>query len=241
VRIFINGSRTAVAEFRDRLPLGCLLNPFGGMGIAEAVASGLPWALDNGGYGSSRSMAEAQQRVARLFPFEPFWRRVQTIEALPRRDRANLKFIVPPDVPGKGGMTLTSFMAFALYLKDRHIPVALVGQDKMETYPWYPLALSYAACFFIGGSTEWKLGPAAADLAREAKRLGLWVHMGRVNSVKRLEWAWSIGCDSVDGTGLTRFSRSALPDLRRSFYQSPDQVPLVPLFDVPTTRLLEGE
>jgi hypothetical protein len=54
----------------------------------------------------------------------------------------------------------------------------------------------------IGGSTSWKLGPAAASLAAQARRLGKWVHMGRVNSLKRLRYAASIGCDSADGTYL---------------------------------------
>jgi hypothetical protein len=56
---------------------------------------------------------------------------------------------------------------------------------------------------FIGGDTEWKLGPVASDLAAQAKRRGKWVHMGRVNSEKRLRYADAIGCDSADGTYLT--------------------------------------
>ena len=31
----------------------------------------------------------------------------------------------------------------------------------------------------------------------------MWVHMGRVNSQRRLRYAHAIGCDSVDGTYLT--------------------------------------
>lgn len=221
--IFVNGNRRVVAEFRGSMSLGYLLNPFGGAGIAEAVASGLPWALDNGVYGSSRTIEDAWRREARLFPFETFWSRVATIEALPACDRANLRFIVPPDVPGKGVMTGLAFIAFALYYRDREsaLPLALVGQDNMESQPWVPIALDLASAFFVGGSTEWKLSQAAADMAREAKRRGLWVHMGRVNSVKRLEWALSIGCDSVDGTGLTRFSRSELPRVRRRLADGP--------------------
>ena len=41
----------------------------------------------------------------------------------------------------------------------------------------------------IGGTTSWKLGPAAAGLAAQARRRGLWVHLGRVNSLKRLRYA----------------------------------------------------
>jgi hypothetical protein len=233
VRIFINGSRRAVAEFRDGLPLGCLLNPFGGMGIADAVASGLPWALDNGVYGASRTIQDAWRREAALFPYERFWTRYDQVRKLPKRDRANLRFVVLPDLPGKGVWTGLSFIAYAMHLRDRGdgLPLALVGQDKMESQPWVPFAFDLAAAFFVGGTTEWKLSQAAADMAREAKRRGLWVHMGRVNSIRRLEWAWSIGCDSVDGTGLTRYSRSALPVVRRRLYPSPSDLPFLPLFE----------
>lgn len=60
---------------------------------------------------------------------------------------------------------------------------------------------------------EWKLGPVPRVLAAEAKARGKWVHMGRVNSRKRYEYARRIGCDSVDGTFLTRGPDRRLPEL----------------------------
>lgn len=63
--------------------------------------------------------------------------------------------------------------------------------------PWHTFDV-----LFIGGSTEWKLGPGARALVAEAKRRGKWVHMGRVNSGRRWSYAEHIGCDSVDGTFL---------------------------------------
>lgn len=56
--------------------------------------------------------------------------------------------------------------------------------------------------WLIGGSTSWKLSAAAAGIVNEAKHRGKWVHMGRVNSRRRVLYAKSIGCDSVDGTVL---------------------------------------
>jgi len=53
---------------------------------------------------------------------------------------------------------------------------------------------------FIGGSTEYKLGPETAEFIRWAKRLGLWVHVGRVNSLKRFRQFQLLGADSCDGT-----------------------------------------
>jgi hypothetical protein len=65
----------------------------------------------------------------------------------------------------------------------------------------------------IGGTTSWKLGPAAAALAAQARRRGLWVHMGRVNSLRRLRYAAAIGCQSVDGTFLAFGPDRNLPEL----------------------------
>ena len=39
----------------------------------------------------------------------------------------------------------------------------------------------------------------------EAKRRRKWVHMGRVNSERRIRYAASIGCDSIDGTKWVRW------------------------------------
>jgi hypothetical protein len=57
------------------------------------------------------------------------------------------------------------------------------------------------------------LGPAAADLAAEARARGLTVHMGRVNSLRRLRYAAAIGCHSADGTCLTYAPQQNLPRL----------------------------
>ena len=66
---------------------------------------------------------------------------------------------------------------------------------------------------FVGGSTEFKLGPVAAALCQEAKARGLWVHVGRVNSRKRLRYSASIGADSADGTYLVYGARRGLPNI----------------------------
>ena len=55
---------------------------------------------------------------------------------------------------------------------------------------------------FLGGDDAWKLGPAATALTAEARSRGKGVHMGRVNSLRRLWFASAIGCTSADGTYL---------------------------------------
>lgn len=107
--------------------------------------------------------------------------------------------------------------------------VALVAQDglKVEDVPWDEID-----AIFIGGSDAYKVGEAPAgktrpvkldgtplgvpgcwEVVREAKRRGLWVHMGRVNSQSRYRLAKAMGCDSADGTYLTFGPDKNLPKL----------------------------
>jgi hypothetical protein len=56
----------------------------------------------------------------------------------------------------------------------------------------------------------------------EARRRGVWTHMGRVNSERRLRYAALIGCQSADGTYLAfrnRHGGDGVSDLRRWFQQ----------------------
>lgn len=107
-------------------------------------------------------------------------------------------FAVAPDVVGDAAATLARSEYFLPLIRHyTRFPAALVGQDGLEAMrvPWDEFDV-----FFIGGSTAWKLGPAARRLVAEANRRGKHVHMGRVNSLKRLRYADAIGCDSADGT-----------------------------------------
>jgi hypothetical protein len=109
----------------------------------------------------------------------------------------------------------------------RNDPARGWGADSPEG-EWLPLEWDDFDVLFLGGSaecvpcgwvrpvaqaretdrcphchakvTEWKLGQLARDLVAEAKQRGKWVHMGRVNSLKRYRYAKLIGCDSADGT-----------------------------------------
>lgn len=87
----------------------------------------------------------------------------------------------------------------------------------------------------IGGSTGWKLGPAARALVCEAKRRGQWVRMGRVNSLKRIAYAAEIGCDSIDGTGWMRWRNIRLPEGLQAV-SAPPQRALPDSIETPPTR-----
>jgi len=115
-------------------------------------------------------------------------------------------FVTVPDVVADAPATARSFEIWWRALARRGLPAALVAQDGLEHLGcWLAMTWPRIDALFIGGSTSWKLGPAAEALVGEAKRRGKWVHMGRVNSARRIRYAASIGCDSVDGTKWVRW------------------------------------
>lgn len=108
-------------------------------------------------------------------------------------------FIVAPDVPFDAEGTLRRFEAWGERCRDLGAPVVMATQNGMgvEDVPWNAID-----GLFVGGNTRWKMGHESGALIQEARRRGQWVHMGRVNSLRRLRVAASMGCNSVDGTFL---------------------------------------
>lgn len=119
-------------------------------------------------------------------------------------------FAVAPDVPFDAAATLALSAPMLPRIRALGYPAALCAQDGLEhlDVPWDAFDV-----LFLAGSTEWKLSKAARDLAFEAKVRGKWVHMGRVNSWRRLQYAAAIGCDSADGTFLAFGPDRNLPQL----------------------------
>lgn len=127
-----------------------------------------------------------------------------SFESLLKREegaRSLCRFVVVPDVVGSARRTLEVFD----YWYDRLgiWPLALAAQDGLEGLP-VPWPLIQA--IFIGGSTSWKMGAHATAIIRAGKALGKWVHVGRVNTPARFEHFEGLGADSIDGTGLSRYS-----------------------------------
>lgn len=112
---------------------------------------------------------------------------------------AGALFATVPDVVGDADATLRKWGQWSgRVVEAGHLP-AYVIQDGQENVPvpWDDIK-----CLFIGGTTDFKLSPTAMRLTAEARDRGLWVHMGRVNSLKRLRIAAEWGCNSADGTLL---------------------------------------
>lgn len=116
-------------------------------------------------------------------------------------NRHRCRFVAVPDVVGSARRTLETFEHWRYKLNGW--PLALVAQDGLEdmTIPW-----SGIEAVFIGGSTQWKLGNHAVAVIKAAQAMGKWVHVGRVNTPARFEYFEALGADSIDGSGLARFS-----------------------------------
>jgi len=141
---------------------------------------------------------------------------------------AGCLFVTAPDVVGDALATARLFEVWWRALARRGLPIALVAQDGVERLgPWLATVWPRIDALFIGASTEWKLGPEAERLAALARERGKWVHMGRVNSVRRIRYAASIGCNSVDGSGWVRWRATNLPDGLRAV-GAPTQLRLKP-------------
>lgn len=153
---------------------------------------GVTWCADNGCFGKG-------------YPGDDEW-----LAWLAGMDPAGCMFATAPDAVGDATATLARSAPFLSKIRALGYPAALVAQDGLESLP---VPWGDFDALFIGGTTEWKLGPHARHLAREAIARGKWVHMGRVNSRKRLRYARDIGCRSADGTYLTFGPDVNLPKL----------------------------
>jgi hypothetical protein len=212
MRLLVSGSTVSMHRFAAipawRPYLGHLIVPRARNNVAAITATGLPLACDNGAF--SGFDHDLFCRMVRDFLREAEW-------------------VVVPDFVGSAHGTaalfhwyterLPTIAGFDLADMDESaFPMAFVAQDGMDDCDaaW---DCGFVRCLFIGGTTDFKLSKAAAELAAHAKSLGWAVHMGRVNSLKRIEYAFGIGCDSVDGGSYSRFANTYVPGAVRLLMQ----------------------
>jgi hypothetical protein len=177
VKYAANPSTQAVRDEMNAGRLVCISTPKQGNKIPEDALV----CLDNGAYGKG-------------FPGEEKWF-AWVAKHRPIADR--VLFVTAPDVVGDAEATYERSLPWLPKIRALGLKAAYVAQDGQELFepPWDEMD-----CLFIGGTTDWKLGEAAAALVGEAKRRGKWVHAGRVNSQKRFTYFDKMGCDSADGT-----------------------------------------
>lgn len=201
------GSRTAVNRIRQ---------------------AGVAWCADNGAFTAK-------------WTAEHWWAWLTAPEQLDHV--ATCYFATAPDVVGNYDATLEASLPWLDRIRELGYPVALVAQNGMEHSTFDPWDLIDAlfiggvpGCPYHGAQVkgpktgsgshqkffcrechrqipEWKLGEEVANLAAVAASLGKHVHMGRVSSRKRYEYARAIGCSSVDGTFLIKGPDKLLPEL----------------------------
>lgn len=149
----------------------------------------LPWAIDNGAYAHFDERAFVAQ--------------------LKREDerKHGCRFVTAPDVVGSARRTLEVFEAWHGRLDGWKIALAIQDGQESLPIPWDAIG-----AVFVGGTTAYKTSPHVVHIIKAAKALGKWVHVGRVNDPARFEWCEKLGVDSVDGTGLSRYThmRSAI-------------------------------
>jgi hypothetical protein len=133
-------------------------------------------------------------------------------------------FVVVPDIPWHNGqrvfdaqITLEMFDEYANHVALKGWPLAYVAQNGAESLP----IPNEASTVFIGGDIAWKESKAAISVIKRAQARGMWVHVGRVNSRRRIRHFQLAGVDSVDGTGIIYEPNKVIKQLTRWIGQPP--------------------
>lgn len=179
MRFYATASGPKVRDAMVKGLLGQICTPAAG----NATLPGVDWAADNGVFGNTYPGDEAY------------------LEWLGQRSWAadQCMFAVAPDVVCDAAATLDRSAPLLAKIRRAGYPAALAAQNGLEhlTVPWRDFDV-----LFLGGDTDWKIGPHARRLTADAKAHGKQVHMGRVNSRRRLQAAAHMGCHTADGTYL---------------------------------------
>lgn len=214
------GARELAARYPHRL--GVLAQPGNSYHRSETPHYAA-YGVDNGCFGAG----------AASFDLETYLGYLSGLPAVAQRPL----FATAPDVVGDHVATVRRSVPVLERIRRRGIPAAFVAQNGSEHdrgIRWElfdvlflggvpecvpcgyvrPLTERSKTCPSCSAKlTEWKEGAGARELVAEAKRHGKRVHMGRVNSWRRLKLAAEIGCDTADGTFLGFGPDANLPRL----------------------------
>jgi hypothetical protein len=173
------GIRTGYLAGRFPGKIGSLLGP----GERKRPYSFMPYALDNGAYGAWAKRKPWQKEPwlalldwAKLNGRPPLW-------------------VVVPDVHQDREATIRNWSLYSPLASAYGWPLAFAIQDGMVNTD----IPSDAEVIFVGGSDDWRqstLNRWCNDFPR--------VHVGRVNSYRRLWRCHEAGAESCDGTGWFR-------------------------------------
>lgn len=134
-------------------------------GIPLGIINGMVWGADNGVFTGVFNPANYLPWLETLCPYAD-----------------TCLFVLAPDIVGDAAATTQRYRKWAHKIKALGFPVGYAAQNGIKELPIAVDAL------FIGGTTEWKMGPRALWAIREAQRRKKHVHIGRVNNWRRYKY-----------------------------------------------------
>lgn len=207
IRYLTGASNPEVRSVAKERGIGILLRP--GNSYHRHAGAYPFWAADNGQYTTKPEQAPTE---------EAWWSWLRGIAGI--LQTTDCLFATAPDVltvtggvvAGDARATLERSGPWLPRIRGLGLPAALVAQDGLEELPvpWGSFDV-----LFVGGSTAWKLSVASQELMTQARRRGVRVHVGRVNSYRRLVACAKAGAESADGTFLAFGPKKNLPKLLR--------------------------
>lgn len=171
-------------------------------------APGLSYVLDNGAWACHSAGAPWRE--------DPLLRLLERL-GLHAHNHARLElgrgFAVLPDIVGGGCRSLEFSLAWwerhrGGAVSDQVAHWALAVQDGMRVSDVADFIERTRLCIFVGGSTRWKWS-TVHDWAELGLDLGVRVHVGRVNSLRRAKLCRDLGISSIDGSSVSRFATNA--------------------------------
>lgn len=184
-----NNNNITVGWLAGQFPgkIGHLYSPGGQRGPYHFI----PYALDNGAYSA----------WAHKTPWdEAAWFKLLEWAKLSARDPV---WCVVPDVVGDRTATLAQYQRYSGEIERRGWLPAFAVQDGMTKTD-----VPSGAVVFVGGTTAWKWRTAEMWCGEFPR-----VHVGRVNTYRRLVQCHEWGAESVDGTGWMRGDQKQLRGL----------------------------
>lgn len=156
---------------------------------------GMPYAIDNGAWSAFQQ--------GRKFDEDAFMRAIELLGE-------GADWIVLPDIVAGGLASLDYSLRWLERLRGMPTKLLIAVQDGMEIED---VRSFFNPCvgIFVGGTTEWKIATAGA-WGSVARRRNCYLHVGRVNSVRRIHLCAAAGANSADGTSASRYALT-LPKL----------------------------
>ncbi len=166
-------------------------------------SEGFPYALDNGAW---TAYQQGKPFEARAF-----------LCAL-RKLGGKADWTTLPDIVAGGPASLALSLQWLRPVLEESPRALLAVQDGLTSDDVVPY-LGERVGIFVGGSTAWKL-QTMAQWARLGRQVGCLVHVGRVNTARRVHQCALAGVTSFDGTSVSRYVQT-LPLLEHARRQLP--------------------